>query len=297
MGWQLLTSCRWSWHWHHTWMQKWHLEIAIKSLYIHWHTIINWPAGVTAIGPKFSTKSLIADELHALAIPFLKDQMGDDYAAEPGDPDKDVTSLIQMPKALFFLREWTQGRLDWHWKIIHFTNIIIQCTAILLMHWNWRCSMFHLYWVCSLAPCICSLTQKASWVHFLRVCNNPKGAKSPASSLPPFSPPPKPSPEQPVWRHAPAGCWVNFNPHCAVIACHCSISPASSVGEGPSQPCAQGHVQSASQSLPVACHSHQPVPASPHTWHGHRRNPYNHSPSLHSHHKTCHQAKKHCRED
>ena len=65
----------------------------------------DFSTGVTAIGPKFSTKSLSADELRALAVPFLKDQMGDDYAAEPGDPDKDVTSLIQMPKALFFLRE------------------------------------------------------------------------------------------------------------------------------------------------------------------------------------------------
>ena len=114
-------------------------------MYIHRHTIINWPAGVTAIGSDFSTKSLSADELCALAVLFLKDQMGDDYAAEPGDPDEDTMSLIPMPKASFFLREWTQGKLGWHLEIIHFTDIIIQRTVMLSMRWNQRCSMFHSY--------------------------------------------------------------------------------------------------------------------------------------------------------
>ena len=124
---------------------------------------------------------------------------------------------------------------------------------------------------------------------------DPKGAKSPASSLPPSSPPPEPSPEQCVQRPTTPGRHVNHNSHRAVTAHHRSISPASSVGEGPSQPCAQGHVWSASQSLPVARHPHQPVPALP-PQHGPRKNPYNHSPSLHSH-QTCRQAEKHRRED
>ena len=124
---------------------------------------------------------------------------------------------------------------------------------------------------------------------------DPKGAKSPASSLPPSSPPPEPSPEQRVQRPAPPGRRVNRNSHRAVTAHRRSISPASSVGEGPSQPRAQGHVRSASRSLPVARHPHQPIPASP-PRHGPRRNPYNHSPSLHSH-QTRRQAEKRRRED
>ena len=55
------------------------------------------------------------------------------------------------------------------------------------------------------------------------------------------------------------------------------------------------HVRSASRSLPVARHPHQPIPASP-PRHGPRRNPYNHSPSLHSH-QTRRQAEKRRRED
>ncbi|KAI6095848.1 hypothetical protein EDD16DRAFT_1720460 [Pisolithus croceorrhizus] len=56
----------------------------LDLLFTHKHTIIDWPAGVPAISRNFNVKRLTADELRALTVPFLKEQMGKDYEMEAG---------------------------------------------------------------------------------------------------------------------------------------------------------------------------------------------------------------------
>ncbi|KAI6156268.1 hypothetical protein EDD17DRAFT_1512594 [Pisolithus thermaeus] len=54
----------------------------LDLLFTHKYTIVDWPAGVPAISQHFNVKHLTADELHALTVPFLKEQMGNDYHTE-----------------------------------------------------------------------------------------------------------------------------------------------------------------------------------------------------------------------
>ncbi|KAI6011879.1 hypothetical protein BKA83DRAFT_4501563 [Pisolithus microcarpus] len=62
----------------------------LDLLFTHKHMIVDWPAGVPAINQDFNVKCLTANELHALTVPFLKEQMGSDYhieAAVEGEDD------------------------------------------------------------------------------------------------------------------------------------------------------------------------------------------------------------------
>ena len=84
----------------------------LNLLYEHLYVIINWPAGVDAVGPSFNVKSLTADELRALTVPFLKEQMGVDYFAEGlGDDDEGTGQVVPTPKSLFYLQHWTTGEI------------------------------------------------------------------------------------------------------------------------------------------------------------------------------------------
>ena len=74
--------------------------------------IIDWPAGVDAVGLTFNVKSLTADELQALTVPFLKEQMGADYYAEgPGEDNEGTGLVVPTPKLSFSLQHWTTGKL------------------------------------------------------------------------------------------------------------------------------------------------------------------------------------------
>ncbi|KAI6098178.1 hypothetical protein F5141DRAFT_1066996 [Pisolithus sp. B1] len=87
-------------------------QTLLDLLYLHQFTLVDWPAGVSAVGANFNVKCLNADELHALIIPFLKEQMGADYMLEaPGDDDEDVVDegLVPVPKSSFYLADWTPG--------------------------------------------------------------------------------------------------------------------------------------------------------------------------------------------
>ena len=85
----------------------------LNLLYEHQYTIIDWPAGVDAVGPSFNVKSLSADELRALTVPFLKEQMGADYYAEgPGEDDEGTGQVVPTPKSSFYLQHWTTGEFS-----------------------------------------------------------------------------------------------------------------------------------------------------------------------------------------
>ncbi|KIN99667.1 hypothetical protein M404DRAFT_30338 [Pisolithus tinctorius Marx 270] len=72
------------------------------------HTIVDWPAGVPAVGPDFNVKCLNADKLHALTVPFLKEQMEQDYNLEaPAEEEED--HFVPAPASLFYLKHWTAG--------------------------------------------------------------------------------------------------------------------------------------------------------------------------------------------
>ncbi|KAI6033062.1 hypothetical protein F5J12DRAFT_779407 [Pisolithus orientalis] len=75
--------------------------------YMHQHTIVNWPAAVPTVSPDFNIKGLSADELHALAVPFLKEQMGAEFHSEVHADDDGDDSLVLVPTASCDLREWT----------------------------------------------------------------------------------------------------------------------------------------------------------------------------------------------
>ena len=84
----------------------------LNLLYEHQYMIIYWPAGVDAVGPSFNVKSLTADELHALTVPFLKEQMGADYFTEGlGDNNKGTGQVVPTPKSSFYLQHWTTGEI------------------------------------------------------------------------------------------------------------------------------------------------------------------------------------------
>ncbi|KIN98977.1 hypothetical protein M404DRAFT_30939 [Pisolithus tinctorius Marx 270] len=75
------------------------------------HTIVDWPAGVLAVGPDFNVKCLNADELCALTVPFLKEQMEQDYDLEaPAEEEED--HFVPVPASLFYLKHWTADQLQ-----------------------------------------------------------------------------------------------------------------------------------------------------------------------------------------
>ncbi|KIN93547.1 hypothetical protein M404DRAFT_36000 [Pisolithus tinctorius Marx 270] len=76
------------------------------------YTIVNWPTAVPTVGPDFNIKGLSADELHALTVPFLKEQMGADFHSEVCVEDDGDDSLVPVPTASFDLREWTPKKKE-----------------------------------------------------------------------------------------------------------------------------------------------------------------------------------------
>ncbi|KAI6016379.1 hypothetical protein BKA83DRAFT_4498011 [Pisolithus microcarpus] len=85
----------------------------LDLLYVHQYMLVDWPVGVPAVGADFNVKCLNADELRSLTLPFLKEQMGNDYLSEvPGDnEDVDDDHLVPVPGLSFYLWDWSTGSL------------------------------------------------------------------------------------------------------------------------------------------------------------------------------------------
>ncbi|KAI6118041.1 hypothetical protein F5141DRAFT_1061720 [Pisolithus sp. B1] len=85
----------------------------LDVLYTAQYTIMDWPAHVPAVGPDFNIRCLNADELHALVVPFLKEQMGVDYHAKTPGEEEDQDGPMIVPSSSFHLKKWTpeQSRL------------------------------------------------------------------------------------------------------------------------------------------------------------------------------------------
>ncbi|KAI6094807.1 hypothetical protein F5141DRAFT_1069075 [Pisolithus sp. B1] len=101
-------------------------QTLLDLLYLHQFTLVDWPAGVSAVGANFNVKCLNADKLCALIVPFLKEQMGADYMLEaPGDDDEDVVDegLVPVPESSFYLMDWTPGiSVSMQHNILELTN-------------------------------------------------------------------------------------------------------------------------------------------------------------------------------
>ncbi|KAI6094556.1 hypothetical protein EDD16DRAFT_1721567 [Pisolithus croceorrhizus] len=93
----------------------------LDLLFTHKHTIIDWPAGVPAISRNFNVKCLTADELRALTVPFLKEQMGKDYEMEAtvDDEDNHGDFVVPVPMSSFCLEPWTADQL----ALVHMMNL------------------------------------------------------------------------------------------------------------------------------------------------------------------------------
>ncbi|KIN96418.1 hypothetical protein M404DRAFT_33306 [Pisolithus tinctorius Marx 270] len=86
-------------------------KVLLDLRFIHKHTIVDWPAGVLAVGPDFNVKRLNADELRALTVPFLKEQMEQDYNLEaPAEEEED--HFVPVPALSFYLKHWTADQLQ-----------------------------------------------------------------------------------------------------------------------------------------------------------------------------------------
>lgn len=86
-------------------------KVLLDLLFVHKHTVVDWPAGVPAVGPDFNVKRLNADELHALTVPFLKEQMEQDYNLEaPAEEEED--HFVPVPASSFYLKHWTADQLQ-----------------------------------------------------------------------------------------------------------------------------------------------------------------------------------------
>ncbi|KAI6105237.1 hypothetical protein EDD16DRAFT_1524342 [Pisolithus croceorrhizus] len=85
----------------------------LDLLFTHKYMIVDWPVGVPAISQHFNVKHLTADELCALTVPFLKEQMGNDYHMETrldGD-NKHGDYIVPEPASSFSLKPWTADQL------------------------------------------------------------------------------------------------------------------------------------------------------------------------------------------
>ncbi|KAI6019756.1 hypothetical protein F5J12DRAFT_890060 [Pisolithus orientalis] len=86
-------------------------KVLLDLLFIHKHTIVDWPAGVPAVGPDFNVKCLNANELCALTVPFLTEQMEQDYKLEaPAEEEED--HIVPVPASSFYLKHWTAEQLQ-----------------------------------------------------------------------------------------------------------------------------------------------------------------------------------------
>ncbi|KAI6112613.1 hypothetical protein F5141DRAFT_1063015 [Pisolithus sp. B1] len=68
---------------------------------------MDWPAHVPTVGPDFNIRHLNADELHALVVPFPKEQMGVDYHAKAPGEEEDQDGPMIVPSSSFHLKKWT----------------------------------------------------------------------------------------------------------------------------------------------------------------------------------------------
>ncbi|KAI5994404.1 hypothetical protein EDD15DRAFT_2366492 [Pisolithus albus] len=83
----------------------------LDVLYTAQYTITDWPVHVPAVGPDFNIRRLNADELRALVVPFLKEQMGLDYNAEAPGEDEDQDGPMIVPSSSFHLKKWTSEQV------------------------------------------------------------------------------------------------------------------------------------------------------------------------------------------
>ncbi|KAI6095697.1 hypothetical protein F5141DRAFT_1068113 [Pisolithus sp. B1] len=92
----------------------------LDLLFTHKYTIVDWPAGVPAISQHFNVKCLTADELHALTVPFLKEQISNDYHMETriDDDDEHGDYIVPEPALSFSLKPWTADQL----ALVHMMN-------------------------------------------------------------------------------------------------------------------------------------------------------------------------------
>ncbi|KAI6097828.1 hypothetical protein F5141DRAFT_1219920 [Pisolithus sp. B1] len=92
----------------------------LDLLFTHKYAIVDWPVEVPAISQHFNVKCLTADELHALTVPFLKEQMGNDYHTETriDDDDEHGDYIVPEPALSFSLKPWTADQL----ALVHMMN-------------------------------------------------------------------------------------------------------------------------------------------------------------------------------
>ncbi|KAI6098811.1 hypothetical protein EDD16DRAFT_1527081 [Pisolithus croceorrhizus] len=78
------------------------------------------PIRVPAISQHFNVKCLTADELCVLTVPFLKEQMGNDYHMETriDDDDEHGDYIVPEPASSFSLKPWTADQL----ALVHMMN-------------------------------------------------------------------------------------------------------------------------------------------------------------------------------
>ncbi|KAI6126516.1 hypothetical protein F5141DRAFT_1060265 [Pisolithus sp. B1] len=86
-----------TWHWLLKFMWKYHL------------TIINWPCGVSPLGPGFNHKKLKAGPLHQLVVPYLLRKLGHMYDGQTDD-EEEQDSLDDAPK--IEIKCWNQDIID-----------------------------------------------------------------------------------------------------------------------------------------------------------------------------------------
>ena len=84
----------------------------LNLLFVYRYTIVDWPAGIPAVGASFNVKSLNADELQDFTVPFLKKQMDAAYCAKE---DNEGAGVVPLPKSSLLLKDWTTGELSWIW--------------------------------------------------------------------------------------------------------------------------------------------------------------------------------------
>ncbi|KIM50858.1 hypothetical protein SCLCIDRAFT_33935 [Scleroderma citrinum Foug A] len=193
----------------------------LNLLYEHQYVIIDWPAGVDAVGPSFNVKSLTADELCALTVPFLKEQMGADYFAEGlGDDNKGTGQVVPTPKSLFYLQHWTTEQAQ------------LFCRA--------DPEMFNIPLIINMDNCsLCILSDSQKFLNGVPKHMLPKPQKGASStlSLPPSSPPV--GEESPVQGHVPMNVAAIRHAHHPSLAASRHSSPPSSPTAEPLQPSAQ----------------------------------------------------------
>lgn len=89
----------------------------LNSLYLCEVQVVDWPAGVSLVGPDFVFKDLKTDELKALVGPYLKRCMGSDYNAELARVEhhelkkkkKDGSGALKVPDKELVFVPWSDG--------------------------------------------------------------------------------------------------------------------------------------------------------------------------------------------